>query len=241
MQRVNNEDSLQIEQRGLSIIIPAYNEGFLVEKTLIEVLSATNELEDFEVILVNDGSNDNTGLIMRALAGRYSNVVVIQHDTNLGLGAAYNSGVHAATRAYVILVPGDNCFEAPSLRHLFSHVGLADIIIPYHLNADEARPLYRRIISSVYTKFANSLSGKSIPYYNGIVIQRTDAIKKVGIRTNGFAYQLDLIVRMLKSGASYAVVGIFVNERETGKTKAFNIRNAVQVLSVFINIALQRN
>jgi dolichol-phosphate mannosyltransferase len=230
-----------MEQRKLSIIIPAYNEGLLVEKTFIEVMSATNELEDFEVLLVNDGSTDDTGTIMSALAERYSNVAVIQHYTNLGIGAAYNSGVHAATREFVILVPGDNNFEAGSLRHLFSHVGLADIIIPYHLNADKSRPLYRRIISTAYTKLANYLSGKSIPYYNSIVIHRTDAIKKVGIRTNGFAYQLDLIVRMLDSGASYALVGIFVNERVTGKTKAFKIRNVVQVVSVFINLVLQRN
>jgi len=230
----------QSERRGLSIIIPAYNEGPLVEETLAEVLSAVSALDEFEVILVNDASSDDTGALMEALTEKHLKVRVIHHEVNLGLGAAYNTGVQMATQPFVIMVPGDNCFAAESLQLLFSHVGSADIIIPFHLNADVARPYFRRLVSTSYTMLANLLSGKTIPYYNGIVIQRTESTKKIGVRTDGFAYQLDLLVRMLRRGASYATVGIYVNERVAGKTKAFRFRNVVQVVSVFINIALRR-
>lgn len=238
--KLSHDCKLQSERRNLSIVIPAYNEGMLVEETLAEVLLAATDLDDFEVIFVNDGSSDDTAACMDALAEKHPKVRVIHHEVNLGLGAAYNTGVHAAMQPFVILVPGDNCFAAESLRFLFSHVGSADIIIPFHLNADVARPFFRRFISTSYTMLANLLSGKTIPYYNGIVIQRTEFIKEIGVRTDGFAYQLDLLVRMLRRGASYATVGIYVNERAAGKTKAFRLRNVVQVVSVFINIALRR-
>lgn len=232
--------SLQSKGRRLSIIVPAYNEGALVKETLAEILSVANELDDFEVIFVDDGSDDDTGAVMEDMVKTHLKVSVIHHKVNLGLGAAYNTGVQAATHPYIILVPGDNCFTAGNLRSLFSHIGTADIVIPFHINADTARPFFRRLISTTYTLLANLLSGKAIPYYNGTVIHRTELVKRIGVRTDGFAYQLDLLVRMLRNGFSYTTVGILVNERTAGKTKAFRFRNIAQVVSVFINIFLRR-
>lgn len=225
---------------GVSIIVPALNECVLVEDTVNEITRAVEVLDEYELILVNDGSSDDTGNIMEKIAERNPKVKVIHHQVNLGLGAGYRSGVQRADQPYVVMFPGDNSFGADSMRELFSHLGEADIIIPYHLNSGTARNFIRRFVSATYTWLANFLSGEFVPYYNGTVIHRTDLVRDFGVRSNGFAYQLDILVRMLKAGYSYQAVGIYLQERVSGKTKAFSFRNLSQVALVLLTLLFKK-
>ena len=226
--------------RAVTIIIPAFNESVLLDHTVSEVLKAVDVLTDYELILVNDGSGDDTGLRMERLRNEYPHLVVVHHPRNYGLGASYATGVFLATKPFVVMFPGDNCFRSDSIESIFRCIGNSDILIPYHLNADSARGPARRLLSSWYTRFANILSGADVPYYNGTVVHKTEMVQQFGIRTNGFAYQLDLLVRLLASGARYDTVGINLTERAKGKTKAFRIKNVMQVAFVFLRLIVRR-
>jgi hypothetical protein len=119
-------------------------------------------------------------------------------------------------------------------------VGKSDIVIPYHVNASIARSFRRRLLSDIFTSIANQLSGLKIPYYNGTVVHRTDLIRKIEIKTDGFAYQLEALVKLLKQGKSYETIGIELKEREGGETKAFHWRNLVQVMAVFVGLMFKK-
>src|SRR5215831_16251583 len=95
-------------QRTLSIIVPAYNESRALEGVVANIEAAAGTLDGYEVVLVDDGSTDDTGQIADELALTHPNVRVIHHSPNRGFAAAYASGLAKARLAYVTFLPGDN-------------------------------------------------------------------------------------------------------------------------------------
>jgi len=102
---------------SISVFFPCYNEQGnvtgIVEQTLV-VLEELNA--DFEIIIVDDGSSDDTGKIADELAGGNDRVKVVHHRTNLGYGAALQSGFKAATKELVFYTDGDGQFDIKKCR-----------------------------------------------------------------------------------------------------------------------------
>lgn len=106
-----------------SIVVPAYNAGKYL-KTCIESILAQNTISEYEIIIVNDGSNDNTREICDAFASRYSCVKPI-HQNNQGVAAARNNGIASAVGEYVLFLDGDDywmpglleCLDKFAVKH----------------------------------------------------------------------------------------------------------------------------
>ncbi len=227
--------------RSVSFIVPALNEAERISETVSEIVKAAAEaVNDYEIILVDDGSTDHTVEVMNSLAANNEHIHVVCHASNRGMGAAYKTGLKCSQMTYVMLIPGDNQFPAESIVSVLSVVGKSDIVIPYHVNASIARSFRRRLLSDTFTSIANQLSGLKIPYYNGTVVHRTDIVKGIEIKTDGFAYQLEALVKILKQGKSYETIGIELKEREGGETKAFHWRNLAQVIAVFLRLLFKK-
>ena len=228
-------------RRTVSFIVPALNEAERISDTVGEIISAAEQaVEDYEIVLVDDGSTDQTIEVMNSLAGNNQHIHVVCHVCNRGMGAAYKTGLENSKMNYVMLIPGDNQFPAESIIPVLSVVGKSDIVIPYHVNASIARSFRRRVLSDTFTSIANQLSGLKIPYYNGTVVHRADLVKGIEIKTDGFAYQLEALVKLLKQGKSYETIGVKLKEREGGETKAFRWRNLTQVMAVFLGLIFKK-
>ena len=225
---------------SITFIVPALNESERVRDTVAEILPAVSTATGYEVLCINDGSTDNTAAIMQELSEQIPQVKVLTHDTTMGLGAAYKTGIQNATMNRVIMIPGDNQFSSESIHTLLAAIDDADIIIPFHTNAGEVRSMTRRLISDTYTLIANFLSGQKIPYYNGIVVHKTEKINSITIETDGFAYQLEALVSLLQQGCTFKTVGIELQERNSGETKAFRPRNIIQVAEVFLRMLARK-
>ncbi len=219
----------------MSFVVPALNEEANIELTVQEILVAAKEwFSDYEILLVNDGSTDATGAIMEKLASQNDKIQVIHNEKNLGFGGAYKRGIASARLEYVMMIPGDNGHPATSLYPVFEGIGQADIVIPYVVNP-QARTWLRRLISDGFVSLLNFLSGLRLRYYNGIVIHRTDLInKQISINTDGFAYQAEALIKLIKQGHSYVEVGTTIDERKAGGSKAFRLKNVISVLKSII-------
>lgn len=214
----------------MSFIVTALNEEANIQSTVKQVLKAAQERGfPFEILLINDGSTDNTGPIMDELASQNRNIRVLHNEHNLGLGGAYKRGVSAAHGTYAMIVPGDNTWPSESLDEIIAEVGKADIVIPYQVNSSE-RPLMRRVGSWGFTTCLNNLFKLNIRYYNGLVVHRTELLRKISINTNGFAYQAEALIKLLKRGHSYVEVGVIVAERKAGRSRALLPKNLLNVL-----------
>lgn len=109
---------------SVQFIIPAYNEENSLRDTVSMVIGVADTLgSKYEIIVVNDGSSDNTALIADQLAEEYAGIRVVHHEHNKGLGAAYKSGLANTTSEYVMLVPGDNAWPAEALEVILKKRG----------------------------------------------------------------------------------------------------------------------
>ena len=141
---------LQTKKQSISVIVPAFNEELNLSDTVDSInASALDRDLELEIIIVNDGSQDNTGKVADSLACEDNRIRSLHHQKNRGLGKTYFTGVEEASKKYVVLVPGDNECGVETLGPLFDVLGNADIIIPYPVNI-EIRSVFRRIVSKLF-------------------------------------------------------------------------------------------
>lgn len=223
---------------SISIIVPCYNEAKNITGTVESInrsMKAVNIFSASEILIFNDKSTDDTGVVAGELQKKQKNIKVIHNERNMGFGYNYTEGVRLAEKDYVLMVPGDNEIPSGAIENIFRHVGGADMVIPYTVNP-EVRPLPRRIISRAFVILFNALFGLSLRYYNGPCVIKASLLKKVPMTTHGFAYMAAILVRLIKSGATYTEVPIRIQYRESGASKALRPRNIISVLTAIAQL-----
>ncbi len=215
---------------SITIIIPALNEEGNIVETLQEVVPLLEKhFQDYEVLLFDDGSTDQTGVLADQLAAKNPKIKVTHNKVCMGLGYNYKAGVEKACKDYVMMIPGDNEIKGESFEEMFRLLGPKDIVIPHTVNM-EVRPLGRQLLSRAFTSLINLISGLNIQYYNGTVIHRRSIIQKAKIDTDSFAYQAEALVRLIRGGATYVETGMVLVERKAGRSKALRMKNVIRVL-----------
>jgi len=219
---------------SISVIVPAYNEEENLTGAVLSIKSAAaDNFSGYEILIINDCSSDKTGIIADDISKKDPNIRVFHNPRNMGFGYNYRMGVGLATKDYIGLIPGDNEILEESIKGIFSCVGKADMVLPYHTNS-EVRSFLRRSLSGSFTALLNLLFGYRLKYYNGPVVHKREIITKVPMTTDGFAYQAEIITRLLKAGHSYIETGMKIRNRQHGHSKALYPKN---VWSVFKTVA----
>jgi NAD(P)-dependent dehydrogenase (short-subunit alcohol dehydrogenase family) len=223
-------------QRSVSVLVPALNEENNLKPTvarLIEALTVT--VEDYEIIVVNDGSRDGTGAIADSLAADNPAVRVLHNPRNMGLGYCYAQGYREARKNFFVYIPGDNTWPYRSFVELFGNLGRADIVTSYAINPG-VRPFVRRVISRLYTKVLNLLFGCHLNYFNGLTIYPVDFLCRDPATTFGFGFQAEVLLKAINLGLSYIEVGLPIDERTAGGSKAVTFGNIASVLSTLLRV-----
>ncbi len=211
--------------RSISIVVPALNEEMNLEGTVQEIhAEISKHFEDYEVVIVDDGSTDRTGEIADRLAKADPRVRAVHNGSNKGLGASYFRGVKEASKEYVVMVPGDRENSLEGMMPLWPLLGTADIIAPYTANP-EVRPWSRQVFSRFGTFTMNTLFGIGLRYYNGTVVHRLATLRTIEVKSTGFLYQAESLIRLIRRGATVKEVGITIRARPGGKSKVFKPKN----------------
>lgn len=164
--KVNSDEKTSVSARpqvapSISVFFPCYNEQNNITRTVEQAVAVLDKIDaDFEVIIVDDGSSDATGQIADGIASRDSRVKVVHHPTNLGYGAALQSGFKAATKKFVFYADGDGQFDINELPPLLPLIEQYDIVSCYRLNRQDR--LIRRINGWCWTKLVCLLFGMKI-------------------------------------------------------------------------------
>src|SRR5512132_1898210 len=124
---------------GLSVFFPAYNDGGTIASLVITAVQTARQLtNDFEVIVVNDGSADGTPRILAELAGLYSQVRIVTHEKNRGYGGALRSGFAAAAKEVVFYTDGDSRYDPAELAVLWERFGSdVDLVNGYKISRSD--------------------------------------------------------------------------------------------------------
>jgi len=217
--------------RSLSVIIPAYNECDNILDTLENVTTALAPLPlQHEILVIDDGSKDATAALVTAALPRLPNVRLLQNERNMGFGWSYRRGVEAASMDYIVMVHGDNAWGWATLREFFQHTGEAGVIIGYTRDMLRSRTWGRTIVSKTFTLLVNLITRRHLTYYNGLQIHQANVLKALRIESGGYGFQAEVLVKSLRLAPTFVEVPMDLIERRMGESKAFRVKNFVDVL-----------
>lgn len=219
-----------ISEDGLSIVIPAKNEMASISDV---VLHARQTFPNAELIVVDDGSSDDTGAVAKK-----AGAVVIRHPESLGNGAAIKSGARAANGEILCFMDADGQHDAKEFAPLLEKLaeGYHMVIGARHSNSHAS--VGRLFANGFYNELASLVSGRRIlDLTSGFRVARSDHFRQfLYLLPNGFSYPTTITMAFLRSGYPVGFVPIFANQR-TGKSHIRPIRDGVRFLIIIFKIA----
>ena len=194
----------------LSYFFPAHNEAANLRALVEEALVTLPGLADtFEVVIVDDGSKDETPQLADELAAAHPQVRAVHHPTNLGYGAALRSGFAAARYANLAFTDGDRQFKVADLGRLIDRLGVGDVDAVMGYRIRRADPLVRTVYARLY-RLANVL-------FFGLTIRDVDcacklfkrsALEGVNVESGGAFFSAELLIKLRAAGRRLAEVGV---------------------------------
>ncbi len=226
--------------RKLTILIPALNEEENIEYTVNSLFEVAGEvLEEAEVIVVDDGSTDKTGAIIDGISAKNPAVVSIHHSQPKGLGYIFQEGISKAKFDYLTFIPGDNAYNAESLRPFFSAVADADMVLGYRTNQFEARQVHRAAISMLYTWIMKVLFLSPVKDFHGPVIYPVQIVRNIHLTST--ISQVEFIIKLLRKKVSYVQVPVQLNLDKEGRSRALRWRTFVSVLQMVTHLVVDKD
>ena len=209
---------------SISVFFPCYNEQANVIRTVERAIDVLEKLKaDFEIIVVDDGSRDNTGQIAEEIARRDSRVKVVHHAANLGYGAALQSGFTAATKELVFYMDGDGQFDMNEMPQLLPLMGQYDIVSCYRLNRRDN--LMRRINGWCWTKLICLLFGmKSRDIDCAFKLYKRDVFDNIRLSSSGALISAEILARATRKGYAITEKGVHHYPRTAGTQTGAKLR-----------------
>ena len=185
-------------EKCLSIGIPAFNEADKIQKTLLSVYKiAQQTLDRFEILVVDDGSTDQTYKSALEAACRLgTEITVIRREINQGVGSAFKLFLERAQFPYICLIPGDNAYTSDGIRSLFGAVGTSPLIISFRGEMKQRTKL-RFALSKIATAYVSLLVGKRIRDAHSLFVFPVDETRKLNIKNTGYGYHMETLSRLL--------------------------------------------
>lgn len=185
---------------SISVALPAYNEEANIEPQVQAVIQTFQPItSDFEVIVVNDGSRDQTGAKVRALMSRNPNVRLVEHPQNRGYGAAVYSGFTAATKEWVFLTDADRQFDLSEIHKFLPYVDRADLILGYR--APRRDPFHRRLYGWGWNLLVTLLFGYTARDVDcAFKLFKREILDHITIQSRGATFSAEFLVRAKRAG-----------------------------------------
>lgn len=193
---------------SLSIVIPAYNEAERITNTLTQVHGyATQSLQSFEILVVNDGSRDRTADVVREFAAGHPGVRLLENDRNRGKGFTVRHGALAATGAFVLFTDADNSTPIEELEKLVPFATARSLVIASRGLADSRlevpQPWYRLMMGRTFRRIVQGLVVPGIQDTQcGFKLFGREVVQVVfpPMQVEGFAFDVEAIARAMRLG-----------------------------------------
>lgn len=232
--------------KGLSVFFPAYNDSGTIASLVITALRSARKLTpDFEVIVVNDGSADNTAEILDELARTYPQVRIVHHPVNRGYGGALRTGFATATRELVFYTDGDAQYDPSEMEVLWRQFGdEVDLVNGYKISRSD--PLHRIVIGRIYHHTVKILFGLRVRDVDcDFRMMRRSIFDKVHLEKNSGVICLEMMKKITDAGFRIAEVPVHHYHRAYGKSQFFNFRRlgrtAIDVFKLWFALVIRRD
>jgi glycosyltransferase involved in cell wall biosynthesis len=231
--------------QGLSIFFPAYNDSGTIASLVITALRSARKLTtDFEVIVVNDGSADQTAEILDELARTYPEVRVVHHERNRGYGGALRTGFATATRDFVFYTDGDAQYDPAEMELLWRRLDESvDVVNGYKISRSD--PMHRIIIGRIYHHTVKILFGLGVRDVDcDFRLIRRTVFDKVHLEKDSGVICLEMMKKITDAGFRIAEVPVHHYHRAHGRSQFFNFRRlfrtGVDVFKLWFALVIRR-
>ncbi len=208
--------------RSLSIVIPAHNEEPNVAGTICEVSDVAKQLGiDYEILVVNDGSTDGTGEIVRWLITDIPHLNLIEHFPNRGYGGALKAGFAAASKDVIAFVPADGQFTFTEIDRFLVLIDSVDIVCGFRATRQDN--FLRRLNGSGWNTIVRVMFGYLARDVDcGFKVFRRDVLKKVPLPSDGAMIDTELLAGARARGMRIAEVPVTHLPRVAGEATGAN-------------------
>jgi glycosyltransferase involved in cell wall biosynthesis len=195
---------------SLSVFFPAYNEEENIREAVeeaVRVIEQSPYVSDYEIIIVNDGSRDNTLRIARELEALYSAVRVVDHGTNKGYGAALKSGIEAARKDYIFFTDADLQFDIVELQNLLVHLDHWGVVVGYR--APRRDPMMRILNAKGWNMLNRTLFGLKIRDIDcAFKVFKRELVQNMKLRSRGAMMSAEILIRLQRQGIAIKEVPV---------------------------------
>jgi glycosyltransferase involved in cell wall biosynthesis len=230
---------------GLSFFFPAYNDGGTIASLVIRAVQAASRLtRDFEVIVVNDGSADDTAVILDELARTYPQVRVVHHTANRGYGAALRTGFATAAKELIAYTDGDAQYDPGELEVLWRRLTPdADLVNGFKIS--RADPLHRIVIGRVYHHVVKLLFRLQVRDVDcDFRLMRREIFHRVRLERDTGVICLEMMRKVQDAGFRIVEVPVHHYHRTHGRSQFFNFPRVfwtgVDVLKLWVQLVVLR-
>jgi len=212
---------------SISVVVPALNEEETLQHAVEWTVSVLREIsDDYEVVLVDDGSTDGTGRIADGLAGKFSHAVRVIHNPRpSGYGGALNTGFTAASKEVIGLITADEEFHPTDLPRFVEAIREADIVTS--VCPHRPMPAYRKLLSWGW-RTCMAIILRERPVIEGTFMIRKRLLDSLKIESRTGMYVMEMLIKASRLGARISVITIGVYPRpDLSKSKVANLRTAI--------------
>ncbi len=226
---------------SISLVLPAYNEADNIEPMVAEATPALEAVsDDYEILVVNDGSADDTSAVTRRVMETHPHVRLVEHPVNKGFGAAVFTGFTSAQKDWIFYTDADRQFVLSELERFVPHMEKADLIAGYR--APRRDPFMRVVYGKGWSTLCTLIFGYTVRDVDcGFKLFRRDIIEKLAptIQSRGATFSIEWLVRAKRAGYRFAELPVTHRPRVAGSQTGANIDVILRAFRELVRVRLQ--
>lgn len=225
---------------SISVFFPAYNDADSIVPLVTDAVAVLQDLtDDYEVIVVNDGSADETPRVLDELARALPRVRVIHHEMNKGYGAALRTGFGAASKELVFYTDGDGQYDVRELASLHPLMtGAVDVVNGYKIKRSDKR--HRILIGSIYNRVARFLFRLPISDVDcDFRLLRASMLRRIELVSSSGVICVELVRKLHAAGCVFAETPVHHYPRIHGRSQFFTPKRVARTGYDFIRLWLK--
>jgi glycosyltransferase involved in cell wall biosynthesis len=207
-----------MSQETLSVLVPFFNERAGLESCVRTVSAFLHDAHiDFEIVLVDDASQDGSDAIAQRLAQELGERLrLVRHAQNQGPCSGLKTGPLQAKGEWTLLLPVDLAIPLEDILTFWAHRKDADIVLGY-IKRSQEREGYRNVQSKLYTTLINRLFSLDLKQVNYVALYRTEVFRRIQLSTSGVALHAEILVRARNAGLTLRQLEVGYQPRKQGQ------------------------